>query len=512
MTLRRATRFVAILIALSVLFFGPAAFAGDGTAPGDPPPTEEPTDPPASEEPANPPASEDPADPPTSDEPASEDPAPEDSGEGTTEGESPEDEEIEFDPTDPEQVFREIVFPVVGASSFTKGFGDCRDGCTRLHNGIDILTFGWKGVPVVASHDGRIILTRTGGELSGCAVVIKASDGWTSHYSHLNTDLAGTDVEDDLCFAPGIEVGASVSAGTIIGWVGDSGNAEESPPHVHFEIRNPDGIPVDAWVSLASAHRIEYRLIDSLDLVEIASALFGEDTTTAFVVEVGDMLDAAQAPTSSDSPIVPFDPMDPAPALGALRAMALERIIVFTDDTEPTYIDDLRALAPVVEIAHLPAPAEPEPDDHDSDEATGDNAEATDEAHAEPVTLYEAVKSSTIIVVAGKDAKSLDAIVDQHDQVFAFASSERLPADLGSQKGSQRGSHPGADANREAFWWPSADGWLLTDTIPERGDLSIVLVSDLHDEAVLSYVKSQAVAPPVPLWHHQPTSRTTKSL
>ena len=41
-----------------------------------------------------------------------------------------------FDPTDPEQIFRDIVFPVVGTSSFAPTFGACRDGCTRLHEGV----------------------------------------------------------------------------------------------------------------------------------------------------------------------------------------------------------------------------------------------------------------------------------------------------------------------------------------------------------------------------------------
>lgn len=107
-------------------------------------------------------------------------------------GQNP-DPEAPFDPTDPEQVFREIVFPVVGAASYFEGFGDCRDGCTRLHLGIDISTFGWKGLPVVAAHDGTIISTRTGGELSGCSVAIRADDGWTTRYIHLNTDTPLTD-------------------------------------------------------------------------------------------------------------------------------------------------------------------------------------------------------------------------------------------------------------------------------------------------------------------------------
>ena len=84
---------------------------------------------------------------------------------------------IGFDPTDPELVFREIVFPVVGKVAFSKGFGNCREACSRPHNGIDIMTYGWKGLPVVAATDGVVTYVGTDGRLSGCSVRIMDADG-----------------------------------------------------------------------------------------------------------------------------------------------------------------------------------------------------------------------------------------------------------------------------------------------------------------------------------------------
>lgn len=76
--------------------------------------------------------------------------------------------------------------------------------------------------------------------LSGRAIKIRHIDGWTSAYMHLNNDTPGTDdgkAPWSLTVAPGVDVGTEVEKGQLIGWVGDSGNAETTAPHTHFELR-----------------------------------------------------------------------------------------------------------------------------------------------------------------------------------------------------------------------------------------------------------------------------------
>ena len=52
---------------------------------------------------------------------------------------------------------------------------------------------------------------------------------------------------------PDLVEGSTVARGEVIGWVGDSGNAEATVPHLHFELHNPDGLAVDPRQSLLAA-------------------------------------------------------------------------------------------------------------------------------------------------------------------------------------------------------------------------------------------------------------------
>lgn len=410
---------------------------------------------------------------------------------------------IGFDPTDPELVFREIVFPVVGKVAFSKGFGNCREACSRPHNGIDIMTYGWKGLPVVAVTDGVVTYVGTDGELAGCSVRIKDPDGWTSHYMHLNNDRPGTDKEEDLCFAPGIEVGTRVAAGTLIGWVGDSGNAETTPPHLHFEIRNPQGIPIDSWVSLDPAPRIEYALINRQDIYDLGDALYANTADTVYVIEDAGFVGAVTTAASAyGSPIIPIDPLNAQKALRKVRELAPARVYVFSELVEPHYLDDLELTVPVVEVATFSLP---EPEEEPVVDETTDVQSTT---RRRPVYIHEPVEPWMFTVVADDDTRTLDSMAAQSDRLLAFSTTSAIPADLGYPTGDR----PSEEANREGFWWPSADGWLLSEDIPEVAEPRVAVVSDIEDEATLAFLHSAAQAPLMPLWHYQPSTRTLVAL
>ncbi len=90
----------------------------------------------------------------------------------------------------------------------------------RSHEGIDI--FAPRNTPIQATTYG--IISRIGEDRLGGRVVVIVGPGGAGHYyAHLE------DYGD-------IEVNDWVEAGDIIGYVGDSGNAKGTPPHVHYGI------------------------------------------------------------------------------------------------------------------------------------------------------------------------------------------------------------------------------------------------------------------------------------
>ena len=153
---------------------------------------------------------------------------------------------------DEEPAFRRIRFPVEGPVRYSDDFGDPRSG-GRNHEGNDLM--GVKLQKLLAAVDGRVSF-RDGGLLSGNMVTITDDDGWSYRYIHVNNDSPSTD--DNLnplewILGPGVLSGTRIKAGQHLAFMGDSGNAEDTAPHLHFEIRAPDGTAVNPWSSLRLA-------------------------------------------------------------------------------------------------------------------------------------------------------------------------------------------------------------------------------------------------------------------
>jgi murein DD-endopeptidase MepM/ murein hydrolase activator NlpD len=146
-----------------------------------------------------------------------------------------------------------LTFPQLDESTrFSNDWGDPRSE-DRSHKGNDLL--GTQGAPVVAAADG-FVERMANGPRSGYYIVLRHADDWTTWYMHLDNDVPGTDNGRggaDTAFAAGLEVGDVVRAGQVIGYVGDSGNAEGSTHHTHFELHrngraiNPYPYLMAAW-------------------------------------------------------------------------------------------------------------------------------------------------------------------------------------------------------------------------------------------------------------------------
>lgn len=147
---------------------------------------------------------------------------------------------------------RDIVFPVQGSVTFRDDFGEPR--YQHSHEGNDLM--GQKMMPLLSAVDGYVSYIVIPEASWGYAVYITDLDGYSYNYLHVNNDTPGTDDGNGgtiNAYAPGIYRGALVQRGQHIGWLGDSGNAENAGPHLHFEIRRPDGTAISPYQSLLAA-------------------------------------------------------------------------------------------------------------------------------------------------------------------------------------------------------------------------------------------------------------------
>jgi peptidoglycan LD-endopeptidase LytH len=111
----------------------------------------------------------------------------------------------------------------IGVNKLRDSFGATRAG-GRKHKGIDI--FARQGTPVRAVAAGTIVGRQLVGKGGISLWQIDASGKFVYYYAHLNG------------FAPDLKKGMNVEQGQVIGFVGTTGNAEKTPPHLHFQIQH----------------------------------------------------------------------------------------------------------------------------------------------------------------------------------------------------------------------------------------------------------------------------------
>ncbi|MGH7710722.1 MAG: peptidoglycan DD-metalloendopeptidase family protein [Gemmatimonadaceae bacterium] len=124
-----------------------------------------------------------------------------------------------------------LAFPVhgVGNGAIRSFFGAERDAGRRVHHGIDI--FAVRGTAVLAATDG-VVRSTAANELGGNVVWLRDERrSQTLYYAHLDRHT--------------VDAGQRVRTGDTLGFVGNTGNARTTRPHLHFGIyRRGDG-PID---------------------------------------------------------------------------------------------------------------------------------------------------------------------------------------------------------------------------------------------------------------------------
>ncbi len=107
-----------------------------------------------------------------------------------------------------------------------------RRGSTRQHNALDIMAP--RNTPALAAVAGTIVKLHNS-VAGGLSIYMKdQSSRFTLMYGHLES------------YRPGLAEGATVRRGEIIGFVGTSGNANPTAPHLHFQVMRADN-PTEWW-------------------------------------------------------------------------------------------------------------------------------------------------------------------------------------------------------------------------------------------------------------------------
>ncbi|HYD08873.1 MAG TPA: cell wall-binding repeat-containing protein [Acidimicrobiales bacterium] len=284
-------------------------------------------------------------------------------------------ESDDADDVDDDAVVHDIVFPVVGDVSYSDTFGAPRGGGSRSHEGQDLL--GEKMQELVATVDGTIELITWPEASYGHYLRLVGDDGWTYNYVHINNDTPGTDdgeAERDDVYGPGIDEGVRVERGQLLAYLGDSGNAEETAPHLHFEMKDPDGAIVNPYASLRAAQQVDAPVAEAepspiprlagVDRVETAVAVSERgwpDGADGVVLAAGDAyaeaLPASVLAAERDEPLL-LTTGDDLPEAVADELDRLEADEVTVIGSVPEAVDDALADAGY-DVERLGAPGDP---------------------------------------------------------------------------------------------------------------------------------------------------------
>ena len=149
------------------------------------------------------------------------------------------------------------VFPVYGPTSFGDSFGAPRgDIASGWHHGVDI--FGQIGEPLLAVSDGTVFSVGWN-DIGGYRLWLRDKAGNQFYYAHLSA------------YSPFAVNGKQVKAGTVLGFMGNTGDAATTPYHLHFEI-HPVGLLYLGYDGAVNPYTylLAWQHLEDVDFAQVA--------------------------------------------------------------------------------------------------------------------------------------------------------------------------------------------------------------------------------------------------
>jgi len=127
-----------------------------------------------------------------------------------------------------------LIIPAQGVTpdKLIDSFDDLRGGATRHHEALDIMSP--RGTPVLSADDGQVLKLHNSAAGGNTIYIADTSQRYIMLYAHLDR------------YRPGLAAGMKVKKGELIGYVGSTGNASPTAPHLHFAIARSDNMR-DWW-------------------------------------------------------------------------------------------------------------------------------------------------------------------------------------------------------------------------------------------------------------------------
>lgn len=147
-------------------------------------------------------------------------------------------------------LFVPILFGVA-LDDITPNFTDPRDGGARAHEGLDMQAP--KGTPIISPSRAKVI---DYGTWPGAGIYVTTEDSAGVQYVYMHLDARAK-----------LRKGRTVQEGDIIGFVGNTGNAQNAPSHLHFEMRIK-GRAIDPYPFITREHTLEEKLAITEDILE----------------------------------------------------------------------------------------------------------------------------------------------------------------------------------------------------------------------------------------------------